>query len=270
MPFVNNQDEIDRVRSYMRALQDEIAGLKVYPRVFARYPFDLIGLALVSKAFSISKALLVLLEAGFADEAFGLSRSLVECALTLRFMTQDRDKLNRRSLDYANFEVADKQFWMHYALQHAAGESMEQKIREHARQFDLKDDPSEAGRHWSGKKGFAWKVNLEDHPLDNVASTELVKKSTYAVEYHGTSSYVHCYSPAVNNFLPSEWTPFEVEESSGRWNNASQVALIILISYLHSCVAYAFFGMNVERTQRMNELFSDTLAALLPYRPMQS
>ena len=270
MPTINNQGEVDRVRSYMQALQGEISGLKVYPRIFARYPFDLIGLALVSKAFSISKALLVLLEAGFADEAFGLSRSLVECALTLRFLTEDRDKLNQRTLDYAKFEVADKQFWMHYALQHAAGDSMEQKIREYAKQFDLKDDAEGAGKHWSGKKGFAWKVNLDDHPLDNAASTELVKKSTYAVEYHGTSSYIHCYSPAVNNFLPSDWTPFEVKGSSGLWNNASQVTLFILISYLHSCEAYALFGMNVERTQRMNDLFSDTLAALLPYRSMWS
>ena len=60
----------------MQALREEIAGLKVYPRTFARYPFDHIGLALVSKAFSISNALLALLEAGFADEAFGLTRSL--------------------------------------------------------------------------------------------------------------------------------------------------------------------------------------------------
>lgn len=270
MPVIDNRDEADRVRSYTQALQDEISGLKVYPRVFARYPFDHIGLALVSKAFSISNALLVLLESGFADEAFGLSRSLVECALTLRFLTQDQSKLNQRSLDYARFEVADKQYWMHYALQHATGEPMEQKIHDYAKQFDLKPDARGVQKHWSGKDGFAWKVNLDDHPLDNLTSTELVKKSTYAVEYHGTSSYVHCYSPALNNFLPSEQTPFAIRESSGEWHNSSQVTLIILISYLHSCVAYALFGMNLERTQKINDLFSDTLASLLPYRKMRS
>jgi hypothetical protein len=159
---------------------------------------------------------------------------------------------------------------MHYALQHAAGEPMEQKIRDHAKQFDLKDDAKGVQKHWSGKDGFAWKVNLDDHPLDNATSTELVKKSTYAVEYHGASSYVHCYSPAVNNFLPSERTSFAVRESTGEWHNSSQVSLLILLSYLHSCVAYALFGMNLERPQRMNELFSDTLASLLPYRKMRS
>jgi hypothetical protein len=160
MAAIDNPDEVNRVRSYKKAVQEEIAGLKVYPRTFARYPFDLVGLALVSKAFSISNALLALLEAGFADEAFGLGRSLMECALTLRFLTQDRNKLNQRTLDYARFEVTDKQYWMHYALQHAAGEPMEQKIRDHAKQFDLKDDAKGAQRHWSGKDGFAWRVTL--------------------------------------------------------------------------------------------------------------
>jgi Family of unknown function (DUF5677) len=175
MPAIDNLDEVNRVRVYIQALQKEITALKVYPRTFARYPFDHIGLALVSKAFSLSNALLALLEAGFADEAFGLSRSLMECALTLRFLTQDKNKLNQRSLDYAQFEVKDKQYWMHYALQHAAGEPMEQKIRDHAKEFDLKEDAKGVQKHWSGKDGFAWKVNLDDHPLDNATSTELVR-----------------------------------------------------------------------------------------------
>jgi hypothetical protein len=159
---------------------------------------------------------------------------------------------------------------MHYALEHAVGQPMELKILEHAKQFDLKADPRGTEKHWSGKKGFAWRVNLEDHPLDNVASTELAKKSTYAVEYHGTSRFVHCYSPAVSNFLPTEGAPFEVRDSSAEWEKPSQKTLFILISYLHSCVAYALFGLNLERTEAMNDLFSDTLASLLPYRKANS
>jgi hypothetical protein len=266
MPAIDNQDEVNRVHSYMQALQEEVSKPGIYPRVFYRFPFDHIGLALVSKAFSISNALLVLLESGFAEEAYGLSRSLIECALTLRFLTQDRSRLHQRTLDYARFEVTDKQYWMHYALKHVTGQPMEQKIRDFAEQFDLKDDPSGSRVHWSGKDGFAWKVNLGDHPLDNAADTELAKKSTYAVEYHATSSFVHCYSPVVNNFLPSEGVAFAVKESSGIWEKPSQKTLFILISYLHGCVAYALFGMNLERTQRMNDLFSETLACLLPYR----
>ncbi len=270
MPTIDNQDEVNRVRSYLQVLQAEVSKLGIYPRIFEKFPFDHIGLALVSKAFSISSALLILLESGFAEEAYGLSRSLVECALTLRFLTQDRDILYQRTMDYARFEVTDKQYWMHYALLYASGQPMEQEIRDFAEQYDLKDDPSGARTHWSGKNGFAWKVNLDDHPLDNAAITELAKKSTYAVEYHATSSFVHCFSPVVNNFLPSEGVAFEVKESSGEWEKPSQKTLFILTSYLHSCVTYALFGMNCERTKRINDLYSEVLAYLLPYRKMPS
>jgi hypothetical protein len=265
MPAIDNQEEVNRVRAYIQTLQGEVSKLRIYPRTFRAFPFDHIGLALVATAFSISNAMLLLLESGFAEEAYGLSRSLVECALTLRFLTQDQNRLHQRTWDYARFEVTDQQYWMHYALKHAAP-PMEQQIRDFAKKFDLKDDPSGVRTHWSGKDGFAWKVNLEDHPLDNAASTELGKKSTYAVEYHAASSFVHCFSPAVGNFLPSEGTAYEVNESSGIWVKPSQKTLFILITYLHSSVAYALFGMNLERTQRMNDSFSEALADLLPYR----
>lgn len=269
MAVVENPAQIARVRSYCQALEAEVSRLKVRPRRFARYPFDLVGLGIVSKAFSISNALLVLLDSGFAEEAYGLSRSLVECALTLRFLTQDQDKQSKRTFSYVQFEVADKQYWMHYALQHATEKSVEEKILDHAKEFDLKADPTGIRKHWSGKEGFAWKVSIDDHPLDNVASTELAKKSHYAVEYHATSSFVHCYSPALNNFLPEEFAEFQVKPSSGSCEKPEQKTLFVLISYLHSCVVYALFGMNLERTPLMNDLFSDVLAALLPYRRLR-
>jgi hypothetical protein len=270
MPTIDNQEEVNRVRSYIEALRDEFSKIGICPRSFAAFPFDHIGLALVSKAFSISHALLVLLEAGFAEEALGFSRTLVECALTLRFLTQDRDKLLKRTWDYAHFEVTDKQFWMHHALKHVTGTDVEREIRDFAKRFDLKDDPTLVRTHWSGKEGFAWRVNLEDHPLDNASNTELAKKSAYAVEYHATSSFVHCFSPVVNNFLPSEGIAFRIRESSGEFEKPSQKVLFILIDYLHSCVAYALFGINEERTKRMNDLYSEILASLLPYRKTHS
>lgn len=278
MPAIDNQHEVDRVRSYTQELTGEISKMGIWPRCFEKYPFDQIGLALVSKAFSICNALLVLLDAGFAEEAFGLSRSLVDCALTLRFLTQDRDQLLKRTLDYAQFEVLDKQFWMHYLLRYEAGQPAEQKIREFAKQYDLEDDPTGASAHWSGKRnGFAWKVNLENHPLDLVSITEadaakaeLAKKAAYAVDYHAPSSFAHCYSPVVNNFLPPEGVAFNVKESSGEYEKPSQTVLFTLVSYLFDCVAYALFGLNEARSQRMNDLHSEALASLLPYRQTRS
>ena len=266
MPTIENPEEVVKVRAYMSSLQKAIDGIGVRPRVFYRYPFDHVSLALVSKAFSLSNALLVLLDAGLAEEAYGLSRSLVECALTLRYISQDRAKLNERTVRYMAFEIKDKQYWMHWALQTATDEEMKRKIYERAKEFNIKADPNGVKEHWSGKNGFAWKTNLDDHPLDNSVTTETAKKSTYATEYHATSSYLHCFSPVVNNLLPKSFVPFEVRESSGEFERPSQKTLFTLISYLHSCVAYALYGMNCDQPATINDLFSDILASLMPFR----
>jgi hypothetical protein len=101
-------------------------------------------------------------------------------------------------------------------------------------------------------------------------STELTKKSAYAVEYHATSSFVHCYVTAVNNFLPRQCVPFEVMQSSGLVEKPSQKTLFTLLSHLHSMVAYDIFGLNLERPAVFNDLFSNALASLAPYRRIHS
>ena len=47
---------------------------------------DRVVLALVSKAVTLSEAVDCLVDAGFDEEAFGLSRTLVEVAFNLRFV----------------------------------------------------------------------------------------------------------------------------------------------------------------------------------------
>ena len=63
-------------------IASEINRLGIYPRNPWMYPFDLVGLATVSKAIALSKACLKLVRSGFPDEAYGLSRSIVEYATT--------------------------------------------------------------------------------------------------------------------------------------------------------------------------------------------
>jgi len=57
----------------------------LYPRghVF----LDKVVLAHVSKALNVAQAVMALIDAGFPEEAFGLSRTMLEIALNLRFIT---------------------------------------------------------------------------------------------------------------------------------------------------------------------------------------
>ena len=96
----NRAGELQKIGSYVKSAEDEISSLGIVPRHARRFPFDILGLATLSKAFAIADACLKLLAADYADEAFGLSRSLVECATNLRYLTAVATQQDKRSHDF--------------------------------------------------------------------------------------------------------------------------------------------------------------------------
>jgi Family of unknown function (DUF5677) len=227
------------------------------------YPFDALGLSTVSKAIALSKACVKLVRSGFPDEAFGLSRSIVECANNLRFMTMEWDPRDTRVRDYVRRHLADKAFWAHYALEVFAGKPEEQEIRDYMDAEGIVPDTKPASRHWSGEKGFIWKTMTTEHPLDG-AVTEKRKKISHASDYFQTSSFVHCFLPAIDNYTAEEWMPFRVSTSTSR-RETSQSTLFTVFLYLHSTMAYALFGMNMQRPPKVDAAFQKTLDTLKPY-----
>jgi hypothetical protein len=102
----------------------------------------------------------------------------------------------------------------------------------------------------------------KDHPLDGTV-TEKHKKIAYAADYFQTSTFVHCSLPAVDNYAVQEATPFQVSVSSGL-HYTIQPTLFVVFLYLHSTIAYALFGMNMDRPPKLQEAFEQTLNNLRP------
>jgi hypothetical protein len=264
MAHPDNSQEVEKVRAYILKAEAELGELEIFPRIMTRYPFDSVALATVSKAFALSKACVALLTSGFPDEAYGLSRSLVECATTLRHLTKDPALLDQRTDEFIKYFLASKAYWLHYALQQFDAKPEEQEIREYAKQLGINPDARSARRHWSGISGFPWQVTLVDHSLDGPVTTEHHKKASYAVDYHQTSSFVHCSQPALDNYAWEERNPFRVSPSSGKYDQPSQKTLFIILIYLYSTIAYALFGMNLERPAALKALFQATLNSMKP------
>src|SRR5229473_3041450 len=140
--------EIDKIRAYVERAETEVNKIAVSPRAAHKYPFDLVGLATLSKVFALSRACLKLLRSGLSDEAFGLSRSIVECATNLRYLTAEPALQDKRTRDFVKYALADKAFWAHYALEQFAGKKEEREIREYAKQQEIVPDTKPARRHW--------------------------------------------------------------------------------------------------------------------------
>jgi hypothetical protein len=259
-----NRKEIDKVRAYIAEAEAVVNKLQIIPRVLKIFPFDSIAFGLINKTFALSKACLTLLDSGFPDEAYGLSRSLVECAITLRYLTQDPDQRHERTLDFINYFLTYKQYWLHQGLERFVGKPEEDAIREYAKEIGLTPDPKSAFRHWSGKNSFIWTASTSDHPLDGPAITLEYRKSACAVNYVQASSFVHCTQPALDNYFPEQQTPFFVAPSSGSYDQPSQEVLFIITIYLHSSIAYALFGFNWDRPEGLNKSFENARNGLKP------
>jgi hypothetical protein len=255
--------EIKKVSRFIRVAESEINSLGIYPRKPYTCPFDILGLATVSKAIALSKACLKLVASGFPDEAYGLSRSIVECANNLRFMTMEWDQCDARVRKYVRQHLANKAYWAHYCLELYTGRPEEQEIRDYMDAEGIVPDTRPASLHWSGSRsGFIRDTMTKDHPLDGTV-TEKHKKIAYAADYFQTSTFVHCSLPAVDNYAVEEATPFQVSTSTSL-HETSQSTLFIVFLYLHSTIAYALFGMNMDRPPKLQEAFQKTLDTLKP------
>jgi hypothetical protein len=69
--------------------------------------------------------------------------------------------------------------------------------------------------------------------------------------------------PAIDNYAVEEATPFQVSTSTGL-HETSQSTLFIVFLYLHSTIAYALFGMNMDRPPKVDQLFQKTLNTMKP------
>lgn len=256
--------EIRKISRFVRIAESEINRLGICPRTPWKYPFDLVGLATVSKAIALSKACLKLVSADLPDEAYGLSRSIVECANNLRFMTAESNLQDIRARNYVKHHLADKALWAHYALEQFAGRPEEKEVWVYMQQEGITPDTKSARRHWSDSKGsFIWETMTITHPLDGPV-TEKHRKAAYAADYFQTSSFVHCSLPAIDNYAVQEWTPFQVSTSTGL-HETSQSTLVTVLVYLYSTIAYALHGTNIDRPPKLQEAFHKTLDALKPY-----
>ena len=251
--------QIDLVRIYVENMRAIVDGLEIYPRSSDSYRFDLVALGLVSKAFGFCDACLTLIDNKFVDEAYGLSRSLVECAATLRYLTMNPKMRDARTRVYVDYFYAERIYWLAQSRAYMSSPRIKEEIEKFAlekRLEDLKIDPKDAVRHWSKLAGFMWKVTEMEHPLDDPEKTLAFRRRAYAVDYHATSQYVHCSSLGISNYWPNFLEPYTARCQSERYVQNIQLVLFILVMYLHSCCAYGLFGLGIDLPLQLDHLLS--------------
>ena len=236
---------IDVAHAYIGRAESGLNALKIVPRTPREHRSDQVVLQLISKAFALSKASLALVES-FPDEAFGLCRSLVECAIILRYLTMNWDEREKRAREFVSYADTDAHRWCVRAYEVFKGTPDEEFVREMARGLGVDPTRNPKGYGPTGAHGFAWEVLVTGrHPLDQPA-TEMHRRAMHHVDYELACPFVHCSQPSVRNYCPDERAEFRIRPSSGVGQQEGHGIPNRVVYYLHTCIGYGLFGLNLD------------------------
>jgi len=236
---------------FLKRMERALNAIELQPRNPNRYPFDCVALEIVNKSFALARSCLSLIRNGFPDEAYGLSRSIIECAMNLRFITQNPIAQGDRTKLFYIVEMTDKRSWLEFARSYLTDSEMLKGLEAYAAEIRLEErfPDAQEPRHWSHLRGFVWRVATEEHPLDQDMNPERLRKIAYALDYAYASQYVHCSQVAIGSYLPEfgVWQrPFKVSRSAPEKDIPGDRVYWIIGIYLNAAIRYAFFGMGMD------------------------
>jgi hypothetical protein len=188
---VCKRTEVEHLRKFIDYAKLLVNDAWYYPPSYG-YQY-MVALALYSKCLTVAEATLVLLDAGFGDEAFGMTRTLVDIFLTLRYIANN--DTHERAKRYAQFAAKSSAIWAEIVEIYwpAKAQALPERTKRVAATF-----PSP--HSWSGKtaKEMAWEPDTVE--VDDKGKP-LVHDVAYRIIYRWTSRYVHPTVDALRNHI---------------------------------------------------------------------
>jgi hypothetical protein len=258
-------DNLQIVRDYIGEWKKSLDALGIWVIEPNARLYDSIAFSLLNKAFKLSKACVRLAEEGYTDEAYGISRSIFECALNLRYMTLNPEEICARTNNYLDFFHAEREHFLEllrkYLTDKAALNDIERRARAeridslwgNGRPKHVIDWKVIEGREWTG-----WKVVTEKHPLDDELNRRCALQRFYAVFWRASSAMVHCSVRSLDNNFAVGAFAFKVGENTRTHYDHSFEPLLITVFCLYLTVRYALFGANIDSTEEFDELIEST------------
>jgi len=250
-----NRNAVKLALSKIRSLIDEQS---VFPR--GHLVADKVALALLSKGHTAAESVLLLVKAGFAEEAFGLSRTLVEVALNLRFIaTRDSERRAKRFVDYfARWKMEQ----IRRAVKHFTGENTDGRqtpkytrsqlrkvVPEYAKLVKLAQKYPEktswtTTRNRKASRGGAWRLANEPDRLEKSAGKPARWEFDYDWIYFWTSQYVHATVVSIESHAVVPREAFAIRIGQNRGEHTADLAVFNCALYVQKILILAYRVMG--------------------------
>jgi Family of unknown function (DUF5677) len=242
-------DKFEQVRCFINKLVNLVDMSEIYPRT--NLCLDRVLLALLSKGISVGRAVCALVEKDFPDEAFGLSRTLIDVFFTVRYIT-NRDSF-QRSEKYAKFTLKESEGWnslMQKYYGRPAGDDPK-RLEEILRA--AKEYPNPIS--WTGKGGNTKHMAMEEDSFETYQDTNipLTFEFTYEVVYKWTSYYVHPTASSLEAHIIERGEPFRVNAGNRKGVDVGSQALFVTTMELYLIFCRVFRSLGLELPQDLGD-----------------
>ncbi|HET9180867.1 MAG TPA: DUF5677 domain-containing protein [Candidatus Angelobacter sp.] len=182
----------EHLRRFVVYAKSQLNDARYYPP-YEGYRY-IAALALYSKCITVAEATITLLEAGFQEEAFGMTRTLVDIFITLHYIgNSDTDNRAQR---FCRFYAKDSEEWTKIIADYwpLSAQPLGPKTKLIAAQY--------ASPHkWSGKSVKEMALEPDTVETDPATGKPAVHDFAYRVIYRLTSHYVHPTIAALGNHV---------------------------------------------------------------------
>jgi hypothetical protein len=227
------RSEGGHLRKFLAYAKRSINDARIYPPITShRY---LVALALYSKCLTVAEAILVLIDAGFGDEAFGMTRTLIDIYITLRYIAnKDTDRRARlywqfSAKDRENLIALAKKYWPHLSF---PSDPTSAKI--------ATNYPSP--HSWSGKTLKDMALEPDTFELD-ASGQPAIHGFPYEGMFRLTSHYVHPTIVSLPNHIVTPGRDNFVVRS-GEGKNMSHLAAFTTSAYVASTIVAFYHCMD--------------------------
>jgi hypothetical protein len=209
-------------------------------------PRNRVFLAILSKAFTVGRAVCALVEADFPTEAFGLSRTLIDIYFSVRYMSNKNTDSRVRTFVEHGTRIAKE--WV----------TLNDKYFPN-RKLDLSPEHDEMmktaakfpNRHqWTRHGGQAKFMALEPDTFEvNAQGTPITSELDYDAFYFWTSQYVHVTIHALHGHGSTRGDVFRVRPNMGVEKEYARLALSNVVTFLTKTVIQACRGMREDQPE---------------------
>lgn len=230
---------------------------------------DKVVLAHISKSLSVAQGVMCLIDAGLAEEAFGLSRTMVEIALNLRFITNRYSE--RRAKRFVHYFARWKMELIRRTLKHYNASAKEQgvtvtytkpqlrkmmkdykQLLKIARKYPNRTSWTET-KNKKASKGGVWRMAMEPDRYETLQGAPFKWEFDYDWIYFWTSQYVHVSAIALDSHVVLPLEPFEMNPAPCRGKHTAALAVFNVGIYLHKILFIGFRAIGHEYPETLHE-----------------